>query len=106
MPESRASENNRSVFIPLAIGLVAVLVWIGFQTIQLAREHINLRQVYGSQESPLQTAQKMRTQMDAIASGTAKLAAKGNADAKMIMDALSARGITIDPDAHTPPPPQ
>lgn len=106
MPESLASEHKRSVLVPLAVGLLAMLIWAGFQTSQLVRERGNLKQVYASQETPLQTAQKMRTQMDVIASGTAKLAGQGNASAKVMMQALAARGITIDIDAHTPAPPQ
>ncbi len=101
-----SSERNNSVFIPLFLGLLALVIWTGFQTSQLVREHSNLKQVYTSQETPLQTAFKMRTQMDAIASGTAKLAAKDNPNAKLIIQALAARGVTISQDAQTPAPPQ
>ena len=38
--------------------------------------------------------------------GTAKLAAQDNANAKSFLQALAARGITIDPNAKTPAPPQ
>lgn len=106
MPESLASERNRSVFVPLAVGLLAMLIWAGFQTSQMVRERSNLKQVYANQDAPLQATLKMRTQMDVIASGTVKLANQGNANAKMIIQALADRGITIDPDAKTPVPPR
>jgi hypothetical protein len=83
-----------------------MLIWAGSQTIQMIREHSNLNQVYANQEPSLQAAQKIRKQMDVIASGTAKLAGQGNANAKIIVQALAARGITIDTNAHTPTPPQ
>lgn len=106
MSESLASERNLSVFVPLAVGLLAMLIWVVFQASQMVRERGNLKQVYANQEEPLQAAQKMRTQMDVIASGTVKLAREGNANAKMIIQALADRGITIDPDAKTPVPPR
>lgn len=83
-----------------------MLILAGFQTIQLVSEHGNLNQVYANQENPLQSAQKIRTQMDVIASGTVKLAGQGNANAKVIIQALAARGITIDPNAKTSAPPR
>lgn len=83
-----------------------MLIWIGFQASQMVREQGNLKQVYANQNAPLQAAQKKRTQMDVIASGTVKLAHQGNANAQMIIQALADRGITIDPDAKTPAPPR
>ncbi|MBI2802259.1 MAG: hypothetical protein HYX63_18590 [Gammaproteobacteria bacterium] len=101
------AEQNRSVFVPLALGLLAMVIWSGFQTSQLARERDNLKQTHLGQETPLQTAFKMRAQLDAIASGTAKLAAKGNSNANSIVQALAERGVTINSDdAKTPTPPQ
>jgi hypothetical protein len=106
MPESLATEHNRSLFAPLAVGLLTMLIWAGFQTVQLVHEQGKLKQVYANQETPLQAAQKMRTKMDVIASGTLKLAIQGNANAKVIIQSLANRGITIDPDAKTPAPPR
>lgn len=106
MSDPLASACNRNVFVPLAVGLLAMLIWVGFQASQMVREQDNLKQVYANQDSSLQAAQKMRTQMDVIAAGTVKLANQGNANAKMIIQALAERGITIDPDAKSPVPPQ
>lgn len=106
MSEALSSERNNNMFVPLALGLLSIVIWFVFQSSQLIRERGNLKQTYASQEIPLQTAQKMRTQMDVIASGTAKLAAQDNANAKSFLQALAARGITIDPNAKTPAPPQ
>lgn len=106
MSEPLTSDRNCSVFAPLAVGMLAMLIWAGFQTSQMVRERGRLKQVYASQKTPLQAAQKMRTQMDVIASGTLKLASQGNANAKMIIQALADRGITIDPKVKTQAPPR
>jgi hypothetical protein len=106
MPEPLAVRHNWSVFVPLAVGLLTVLISAGFQTSQLVHDKGNLKKVYANQETPLQAAQKMRTQMDAITSGMAKLASQGNANAKEITQALAAHGFTINPNAKTPAPPQ
>lgn len=42
----------------------------------------------------------MRAQLDAIAAGTARLAQQGNVNAAQVVNALRARGITINPDAQ------
>ncbi len=105
MPESPDTEHNRSLIVPLAVGLSAMLIWAGFQTVQLIHDRGNLKEAYANQGAPLQTAQTIRTQMDAIAAGTLKLADHGNANAKLIIQALADRGITVDPNVKTPVPP-
>jgi hypothetical protein len=105
MPESLTTEYKWSLFAPLAVGLLTMLIWAGFQTVQLVNERGKLKQVYANQDTPLQTAQKIRTQMDTIAASTLKLADQGNANAKVIIQALAKRGITVDPNAKTPAPP-
>ncbi len=105
MSESQTSERPLSVFVPLAVGLLAMLIWAGFQTIQMVRERGNMKQVYANQEAPLQAAYKVRKQIDAIAAGMLKLANQGNDNAKMIIKALASRGISIDPDTKSSVPP-
>lgn len=102
MSESHTTEHNRSLLVPVAVGLLAFLIWAVFQTIQLMHDRGNLKQAYDKQETPLQSAYKMRSQMDKISAGTLKLAGQGNDSAKLMVQALAERGITIDPDAKTP----
>lgn len=105
MPESPDTEHNRSLIVPLAVELSAMLIWAGFQTVQLLHDRGKLKEAYTNQGAPLQTAQTIRTQMDAIAAGTLKLANQGNANAKLIIQALAERGINVDPNVKTPVPP-
>jgi Na+-translocating ferredoxin:NAD+ oxidoreductase RnfD subunit len=90
-------------FAPLLLGLATLALWFGFQTTQLLKERDNLNTLRNNQTTIYTTAQKMRTQLDAIAAETARLAQAGNPHATEIVNALKARGITIDPNAAQKP---
>jgi len=96
-------ESSR-VHLTVALVVVSWFAWMAFQTFQLVRERANLEQVRANQENPFQEAAKARAQIDAIASDTARLAAQGNANAKLVVADLEKRGIRIDPNAKTIPP--
>lgn len=89
-----------SLFPPLLLALVTLVLWFGFQTSQLLTERDNLKSLRTNQDAIYGNAQKMRAQLDAIAAGTARLAQQGNANAAQVVNALRARGITINPDAQ------
>lgn len=84
-------------FAPLFLGLLTLVIWFGFQTFQLVKEKDNLANLRNNQTQVYTNAQKMRTQLDALAAETAKLAAAGNPNAAALVNALKQRGITIDP---------
>ena len=90
-------------FVPLLLGLITLVLWFGFQTTQLLKERDTLSTLRNNQTALYDTAQKMRTQLDAIAGETARLAQKGNPHATEIINTLKARGITIDPNAAQKP---
>jgi hypothetical protein len=92
-----STQTRHGVFLPLLLGLITLVLWFGFQTLQLAKERENLATLSANQAALYGNAQKMRAQLDAIAAETAKLAQAGNANAALIVDALKQRGITIDP---------
>ena len=93
------------VFAPLLLGLITLVLWFGFQTLQLVKERENLTALRTNQTAIYGNAQKMRTQLDAIAAETAKLAQAGNTNAALIVNALKQRGITIDPSKAQAPAP-
>ena len=99
------SEHDQrfGAFLPLLLALATLLLWFGFQTHQLIKDGDNLRNLKTSQDAIYGNAQKMRTQLEAIAGDTARLAQAGNPHATQIVNALRARGITINPDASKPP---
>jgi hypothetical protein len=93
----------RTVFLPVALLGVAILFWAGFQTSQLIRERQGLRTLKEGQETQVQGSQKVRASLDAVATGTLKLADQGNPNARLIVDELRKRGITINPAAAPAP---
>jgi hypothetical protein len=97
---SRATPDTSSA----AVGVlcIAVLLWFGFQTSVLIRDRKNLTTAHTNQEQLLQQANRVRTQVEALARGTLQLAQQGNAGATLIVEQLARRGITISPGG-TPP---
>jgi hypothetical protein len=90
---------ERSPAVPLGILAVAMLVWVGAVASNQMAESSRLKEVRANQEPLVQNSQKLRNSLDALASETAKLAAQGNPNAKILVDELAKRGITINPNA-------
>ena len=88
-----------SAFIPLLMFAVTITAWFAFQSVQLWREREALATAHAGQEKTLEEARKLRAQLDQLARGTATLAEQGNANAKLIVDELRRRGVTINPNA-------
>lgn len=89
--------NSRSLAIPLGILSLALLVWVGFQTWQLVDEHARLVTLRTSQESLIANSKKLRVSLDTLALESAQLAAQGNPSARILVEELRKRGITINP---------
>jgi len=94
------SEENRLVEktdsnVAIIITLVALLLWFGFQSVQLWRERGNLSAVKASQDTALQESEKIRLQFQGLMTKTSELANQGNAGAKLIVDELQKRGIGV-----------
>lgn len=89
-----------SVNLSLLLLIIALLAWFGFQTMQLVNERNSLKTLHSNQEQTIINSQKMRTQLDAIAAGTKRLADQGNANAQMVVQQLAKNGININPNAQ------
>ena len=98
--QRRRQEPTYSAVVPLAIVVLTLLVWVGFQTLQLYNERQRLQAGVLGQEQLVQNSQKLRTSLDSLASETAKLAEDGNPNARLLVDELRKRGITINPSAQ------
>ncbi len=94
------SSGASSVNLSLLFLIIALLMWFGFQTIQLVNERNSLKSLDGNQEQTMINSQKMRTQLDAIAAGTKRLADQGNANAQLVVQQLAKNGININPNAQ------
>lgn len=110
MPASHANEHRRTdpaaalrarpnVFVPALLIALAVVVWFAFQTVHLVREWRQLRVAQSALQLQEQNAVKLRASLDAVATSTAKLAADGNGNARLVVDELRKRGVTINPPA-------
>ena len=90
-----------SAFIPVFILALVLAAWFGFQAMQLRLERDAMRDVMSTQDKQMADSKKLRDSLDAIARGTAQLANAGNANARLVVDELKRRGVTISPDAPT-----
>ena len=95
-------QQSGNVFVPICLLAVAMVVWSGFQASQLYQERSSLATLRSNQETTFRNAEKMRAQLEALASGTQKLATAGNRNAQSVVSALQQRGITINPEANKP----
>ena len=68
-------------------------------TTRLNREQDELENQIAQQRDTLEEAQKVRTQLEAIAGETATLAEAGNQNAILLRDFLAEQGVTIRPPA-------
>ncbi|MBI2989072.1 MAG: hypothetical protein HYY45_20100 [Deltaproteobacteria bacterium] len=93
--------ERRASSLPLILTVVSLLVWFGFQTVQLVLERGNLILLKGNLEAPMQESQKVRAQLETLITKTADLASQGNVSAKTVVEELEKRGIPIK--AAAPP---
>jgi hypothetical protein len=83
-----AAEAPRQFDLPFALVLAALLVYFGFQTVQLLAQRSELSALKRSQEGALEAAQKVHQQFNAIMMKTDELAKQGHAGAKMVLESL------------------
>ncbi|MES2229555.1 MAG: hypothetical protein V4540_17570 [Pseudomonadota bacterium] len=94
----RAAEPVRGAFLPCLLLALALVVWLAFQAYQLLTERQQLKVLRLNQETAMETATKLRGSLDAVATRTARLAGEGNANARVIVEELRKRGVTINPN--------
>lgn len=88
--------------LPFILTLTALLIFFGFQTLQLITERSNLAMVKSNQEGAIQEAQKVQAQFKTLVAKTGQLADQGHAGAKMVMEELLKRGVGSPPPAAAP----
>ncbi|WP_375396579.1 hypothetical protein [uncultured Sphingomonas sp.] len=79
----------------MLLGLVALCILLGANLTQVFATHSSLEQVIQRQKEGEPTIAKVDAQLDALASGTQRLAAGGNANAAKIITALAENGIQV-----------
>jgi hypothetical protein len=108
MQDDAAMPGQYSVYIPVLIGLVALVGLLAFQGVELWQNHGGLIAQREGQNSAIEASDKLRLQLRTIAGKTADLAQKGDPDAKAVVDAYAKRGLQFlppkAPAAGTPAP--
>lgn len=94
-PATVSVSGTASTFLPLLLGLLALAVWLGQQLWQLAADRESLVAAHAAQQTPVDSATKLRASLDALAADTQRLADAGNANAGALVEELRRRGITI-----------
>lgn len=97
------NDDRASPFIPILILTLAFVGWSGFQTTQLVQEKGALATLKVTQDKQTEDSKKLRESLENLAKGTLALSNRGNPNARLIVDELRRRGITINPE--TPPAP-
>ncbi len=85
-----------SAFVPMLLLALALVAWLGFQAFQQFSERQQLAQMQGSIDVQEQAATKLRSSLDAVATATAQLASNGNTTARVLVEELRKRGVTIN----------
>jgi hypothetical protein len=78
--------------LPFAITLAALLLYFGFQMLQLMAQRSEFSAVKSSQEAALQAAQRVEEQFKSTMTKLDELAKQGHAGAKMVLDGLQSAG--------------
>jgi hypothetical protein len=89
--------------LPFIITLTALLLFFGFQTLQLIVERGNLGMMKSNQDSALQEAQKVQEQFKTLVTKTNQLAEQGHVGARMVMEGLQRQGFGAPPPESKAP---
>jgi hypothetical protein len=95
MEKDPAMTGNQRLATPLALIVVAFVIMVAFQTVQLVRERGHLGDLKLAQEPTVQEGLKLRQQLDSLGAKTAALADGGNANAKAIVEELRRNNIIV-----------
>ena len=100
--DSAIAQDRAYSNLPFILTLAALIIYFGFQTLQLLGERSNMTVVKSNQEAAIQEAQKVQAQFKNLVDKTSELADQGHAGAKMVMEELLKRGVSSAPQAMPP----
>ena len=82
----------------VALVVLAMLIWFGYQALNLQREYQQLRTIHAGQDGPLEQARRRQAQLESTARRVFALAQQGHAGATLIVQELARRGVNITPE--------
>ena len=98
LSDASSDAKPMSAFLPVMILALVLLAWFGFQALQLRLERDAISAALVNQEKTVTESKKLRDSFYAIAHGAEQLADAGNPNARLVVDGLKKRGITITPN--------
>lgn len=101
-PRRIATSAARSAFVPLLLGGTALLGAMAFQTYQHLGDYQSLQSAFAAQQQTVDNAGKLRASLDTLAADTQRLADAGNTSARLLVDELKRRGVTINTAGAAP----
>ena len=97
--EATREASAHGPFVPLLLLAAASLAWMGFQSWLLLTDLQALQAAHASQQQTVDNAAKLRASLDTLAADTQRLAEAGNGNARLLVEELKKRGVTINPAA-------
>ena len=94
-----SSITPTSLLTPFIVLASALLLWMLFQSYALFNERQALLAAAAQLAPQAEAATKVRASIDSIAAGVKRLSDGGNANARVIVDELARRGVTINPNS-------
>lgn len=91
----RPRSGSRLLLVVLAVVIVTQLIQAVHELVRLTGQREDLQALHAAQERGLEEVKKVRTQLDALAGGTARLADQGNPNARALVEKLKAQGISL-----------
>lgn len=80
--------------------MLALVIWFSVHAWVLFSERSRLREAHTSQQQTVDNAGKLRQSLDGLAADTQRLADAGNPNARLLVEELRKRGVTINPNAQ------
>lgn len=100
--DARAAASA-GIFLPTLLLALAFVAWLTFQAVQQVAERQQIALAQANLEPQEQAATKLRASLELLATSTARLATAGNANARVVVEELRKRGVTINPAAASAP---
>ena len=94
--------TTHGVFAPVLLAVLTLLGSMGWQTWLLYSDRQALHSAHTQQQPAVVNAAKLRGSLDTLAADTQRLADGGNASARLLVEELKKRGVTINAGGPAP----
>jgi hypothetical protein len=96
--ETPRRPRRYSPFVPMLLTLLVLLAMLGVRNLQLLGDRDRLREQRAELVEARRQTDQAKQQLEAIGTGLARLAARGNVNAQEMIQRLARRGIVLEPE--------